>query len=136
MPIHKLIKQVKLDELFWDFDAVSLYPSAMLDEKSIYPRIETGYTYTEYMKDELVEKFNTSNFTQGIASFKMKYCNPNNSVVQHLPIKECEKKIEINRLRNGDFLDTLNSLDTPEIVKVGGKLIEIYESIFIERNSK
>ena len=42
LPIHQLIKQIKLDELLWDFDAVSLYPSAMWDENSIYPRIETG----------------------------------------------------------------------------------------------
>ena len=28
-PIHQLLKQIKLDELLWDFDAVSLYPSAM-----------------------------------------------------------------------------------------------------------
>ena len=42
LPIHQLIKQTKLDELLWDFDAVRLYPSAMRDENSIYPRIETG----------------------------------------------------------------------------------------------
>ena len=42
LPIHQLIKQIKLEELLWDFDATSLYPSAMWDEKSIYPRIETG----------------------------------------------------------------------------------------------
>ena len=33
--IHQLIKQIKLDELPWDFDAVSLYPSAMWDENSV-----------------------------------------------------------------------------------------------------
>ena len=36
-----------------DFDAVSLYPSAMWDENSIYPRIETGSAYTKDMNDEL-----------------------------------------------------------------------------------
>ena len=29
LPIHQLLKQIKLDELLWDFDAVSLYPSVM-----------------------------------------------------------------------------------------------------------
>ena len=29
LPIHQLTKQIKLDEILWDFDAVSLYPSAM-----------------------------------------------------------------------------------------------------------
>ena len=50
------MKEIKLDELLWDFDNVSLYPSAMWDEKSIYPRNETGYAYTKDMIDELVEK--------------------------------------------------------------------------------
>ena len=57
-------KAKKLDELLWDFDAVSLYPSAMWDEKSLYPRIDTGYAYTTDVNDELVENFNTANFTQ------------------------------------------------------------------------
>ena len=61
--IHQLIKQVNIDELLWDFDAVSLYPSAMYDANSIYPRIEIGYAFTENMNDELVKKFNTGSFT-------------------------------------------------------------------------
>ena len=40
LPIHRVFKQLKLDELLWDFDAVNLYPSAIGDENSIYPRIE------------------------------------------------------------------------------------------------
>ena len=63
LPIHQLIKQINLKEKLWDFDAVSLYPSAMWDEKPIYPRRETGYSFTEDMNDELVQKFNTGNFT-------------------------------------------------------------------------
>ena len=73
LPIHQLIKQLKLDELFWDFDAVSLHPSAMWDEKFIYPRIETAYAFTEDMNDDLVEKFNTGKFTKGSAILKIKY---------------------------------------------------------------
>ena len=41
LTIHQLIKQIKLDELLWDLDAVSLYPSAMWDENSFFPSIET-----------------------------------------------------------------------------------------------
>ena len=82
--------------LLWDFDAVSLYPSAMWDPKSIYPKIETGYAYEKHMNDELVKKFNNQTFTQGSAILKIKYYNPKNLIVQDLPIKEKEKKIEIN----------------------------------------
>ena len=40
--LHKIRKRIELIHLLWDFDALSLYPSAMWDENSIYPRIETG----------------------------------------------------------------------------------------------
>ena len=85
--LHKIIKRVKLIELLWDFDAVSLYPSAMWDENSIYPRIETGYAFTRDITDELVEKFNNQTFIKGSAILKIKYYNPRGLIVQHLPIK-------------------------------------------------
>ena len=56
LPIRQILKQIKLDEILWDFDAVSLYPSAMLDEKSVYPRNETGNASTKEMNKELVKK--------------------------------------------------------------------------------
>ena len=40
------------------------------------------------MNDELVEKFNTGNFTQGSAVLKSKYYNPKNLTVQFLPVKK------------------------------------------------
>ena len=135
LPIQ-LIIQMKLDELPWDYDANSLYSSAMRVEKSIYPRIKTGYTFTKDMKDELVEKFNTGNFTQGNAILKNKYYNPEKLIVQHLPVKRREKKIEIIRMRNGYIIDTLTSVDIQEIVKIGGKVIETYEGAMYRENFK
>ena len=115
--------------MLWDFDAVSLYPSAMWDEKSIYPRIETEYAYTGDMNDEPVKKFNNQSFNQGSAILKFKHYNSKDLIVQHLPVKEKEQKIEINRMRNGYILDTLTSVDIQEIVKIGGKVQEIYEGV-------
>ena len=132
--IHKLLKQIELAHLLWDFDANSLYPSAMWDENSKYPRIETGYAYTRDMNDELVEKFNNQTFSKGSAFLKIKYYNPKNVIVQHLPIKEREKKIEINRMRNGYIIDILTSVDIQEIVKIVGKVIEIYEGVIYKEN--
>ena len=134
--LHKLIKQIKLIHLLWDFDATSLYPSAMWDEKSVYPRIETGYAYTRDMNNELVEKFNNQIFTKGSAFLKIKYYNPKNLIVQHLPVKEKEKKSEINRMRNGYIIDTLTSVDIQEIVKIGGKVVEIYGGVIHRENFK
>ena len=134
--LHKLIQRIELIHLLWDFDAVSLYPSAMSDEKSFYPRIETGYPYQSDMNDELVEKFNTGNFNQGSAILKIKYYNPKNLIVQHLPIIERVSKIEINHMRNGYNIDHLTSVDIQEIVKIGGKIIEIYEGVIYRENFK
>ena len=134
--LHKLIQRIELIHLLWDFDAVSLYPSAMWYENSIYPRIETGYAYTRDMNDTLVEMFNNQTFTRGSATLKIKYYNPKNLIVQHIPIKGKEKKIEINRMRNGYIIDTLTSVDICEIVKIGGKVIEIYEGVIYRENFK
>ena len=58
--------------MLWAFDCTSLYPSAMWDESSIFPKIETGYAFTPDMNDELVEKFINQTFTQGSAILKIK----------------------------------------------------------------
>ena len=95
LPLHQLIKQIKIDELLWYFNAVSIYPSAIWDEKSIYLRIETGYAFTEVMNDELLENFNTGNFTQGSAILRIKCYNPKNLIVQQLPVREKMIKLKL-----------------------------------------
>ena len=134
--LHKIIKRIELIHLLWDFDAVSLYPSAMWDESIIYPRIETGYAFTSDMNDDIVEKFNNGNFTQGSAILKIKYYNPKNLIVRQIPVKEREKETEINRVRNGYIIDYLTSVDIQEIVKLGGKVIHVYEGVIYHENFK
>ena len=108
----------------------------MWDENSVYPRIETGYAITRDMNRFLVHKFNNQTFNQGSAILKIKYYNPKNLIVQHLPVKEKEGKLEINRMRNGYIIDTLTSVDIQEIVKIGGKVIQIYEGVIYKENFK
>ena len=136
LPIHQLIIQLNVIELLWDFDCVSLYLSAMWDKNSIYPKIETGYAFEKHMNDELVEKFNNQIFTQGSAILKIEFYNPKSLILQHLPVKEKEKKIEINRIRNGYITQVLTSVDIQEIVKIGGRVIEIYEGVIYRENFK
>ena len=81
------------------------------------------------MKDELVHKVNNGNFTQGSAILKIKYYNPKNLIVQHLLVKEGEKKVEINRMRNGFIIELLTSVDIQETVRIGGEVIQIYEGV-------
>ena len=88
------------------------------------------------MNNFLVQRFNNQTFTQGSAILKNKYYNPKNLIVQHIPIKEKEKKMEFNRMRNGYIIDTLTSVDIQEIVEIGGKVIEIYEGVVYRENFK
>ena len=39
-------------------------------------------------------------------------------------------------MRNGYIIDTLNSIDTCEILKIGGRVIEIYEAVIYKENFK
>ena len=108
----------------------------MSDPKSIYPRIETGYTFTKDMINELVNKFNNQIFTQGSAILKINVFNPKKFFAQHLPVEEREKKIENNGMRNGYIIDTLTSVDIQEVVKIGGKVVEIFEGVIYRENFK
>ena len=97
----------------------------MSDEKSIFPQIETGYAFLPYLNGDLVEKFNNQPSTQDSAILKTKCFNPKDLIVQHLPVKEGEKKIEVSRMRNGYIVNVLNSVDDEETVKIGGKAIDV-----------
>ena len=72
LSIHRFLKCLSLNDLLWSYDANNLYPSAMSDDMSIYPKIETGFAFTPDMIDEIVEKFSEGNFTQGSAISKIK----------------------------------------------------------------
>ena len=50
-------------------------------------------------------------------------------MVQHLPVKEREKKFENNHMRNRYIMEHLTSVDIQEIVNIGRNIIEIYEGV-------
>ena len=120
-----------------DFDAKSLYLSAIWDEKSVYPKIETGFTFKPHRNKTYVDAFKNQTFNQdgnesGI--LRTKDYNPPDLKVQHLPVKERVENIEVNRMRNRYIIDTLTSVDIQEIVKNGGKVVEIYEGVIYREN--
>ena len=89
------------------------------------------------MNDVYVEAFNNQTFNRDgdeNAILTIKSYNPPDLVFQHLPVKEKVKKMEVNRMKNGYIIDTLRSVDTCEIVKIGGKLIEIYKGVIYREN--
>ena len=78
-----------------DFDASSLYPSAMWDKSSVYPKIETGFAFKPALNDVYVEAFNKQTFNQDgdeSAILRIKCYNPPTLLFQHLPVKEEVKK--------------------------------------------
>ena len=139
LPIHKELSKLDSNKTQMDYDATSLYPSAMWDEKSVYPKIETGFAFKPDMNDVYVEAFNNQTFNQDgdeSAILTIKYYNPPDLIFQHLPVKEKVKKREVNRMRNGYINDTLTSIDICQIVQIGGKVIEIYEGVIYRENFK
>ena len=54
---HKELSNLVSNETQMDFDATTFYPSAMWDEKSNYPEIETVFAFKPDMNDNYVEPF-------------------------------------------------------------------------------
>ena len=139
LPIHKELSKLDSNKTQMDFDATSPYPGAMWDEKSVYPKIETGFAFKPHMNDIYVEAFNNQTFNEDgdeSAILTNKYYNPPDLILQHLPVEEKVKKIEVNRMRNGYIIDTLTSVDIQEIIKIGGKLVQIYQGVIYRENFK
>ena len=57
-------------------------------------------------------------------------------MLQHLPVKEQVKKIEVNRMRKGYISDTLPSVDIQDHATIGRKVTRIYEGIIQRENFK
>ena len=139
LPIQKELSKLNSNKTQMDFDATSLYPSAMLDENSVYPKIETGFTFQPDLNDVYVEAFNHQTFSEDgneSAILAIKHFNPPDLIFQLLPVKEKVKKIEVNRMGNGYIISTLTSVYIQEIVELGGKVIEIYEGVIYRENFK
>ena len=139
LPIRKELSKLDSNKTQMNYDATSLYPSAMYDCESVYPKIETGFVFRPHMNKTYVESFNNQTFNEDgdeSAILTIKYYNPPDLIFQHLPVKEKVKKVDVNRMRNGYIIDTLTSVDICEIVKIGGKVIEMYEGVIYRENFK
>ena len=139
LSIHKKLQKLDDNDIMMNFDATSLYASALWDENSVYPKIETGFAFKPHMNKTYVDAFNNQTFNQDgdeSAILRIKYYNPRNLIFQHLPVKEKVENVEVNRLRNGYIIDTLTSVDICEIVKTGARVVEIYEGVIYRENFK
>ena len=64
LSIHEKLQKLNLIKVLMDIDATSLYPSSMWDEKSTYPKTETGLAFKPHMNDVYKEVFNNQTFSQ------------------------------------------------------------------------
>ena len=72
------------------FDGSSLYPYAMWDEKTVYPKIESGFAFTPHMNKVYVEVFQKQTFNQD--GNESAIFNPPNLVFQHIAINKKSSK--------------------------------------------
>ena len=49
LPIQGQLSKLVLKRTQMDFDATSFYPPAMWNNDSVYPKVESGYTFTPHM---------------------------------------------------------------------------------------
>ena len=65
LPIHKKLQKLDVNNnVTMDCRGNSLYPSAMRDENSVFPKIESGFAFAPHMNDVYVKAFNDQTFNQ------------------------------------------------------------------------
>ena len=62
--LHEKLQKLNLNNVMMDFDATSLFPSAMWDGKSVYPKIETVFVFQPHKNNIYMEVFNNQTFEQ------------------------------------------------------------------------
>ena len=102
LPIHEKLRKSNLNDVMMDFDATSLYPSAMWDKNSVYLKIEAGIAFKPHMNKTYADAFNYQIFNQDgnePAILRKKYYNSPNLIFQHLPVNQSQKKMKILKLK-------------------------------------
>ena len=83
-----------------DIHATSLYPSAMYDEKCVYPKTESEFAFKLYMINVHVEVFNFESFNENgneSAILENKFYNPHEFTFDHFPVKEKINSIDVKK---------------------------------------
>ena len=62
LTLHEKFKKVNVKDVMMDCDAILLYPSAMWDEKTVYPKIDTGFAFKPQMNNVYVKAVNDQSF--------------------------------------------------------------------------
>ena len=141
LEISKELNNLDKKDRLVSSDYVSLYPSAMVDSKSKFSKIETAKAILPESSDLLCELFNTGNWSSLNKNgfFKVLYHSSKENILQHLPINEkvynpkTKKEEQINVFRNGEIIDHVTSIDLEEIVRVGGRVLKFFEGFICDQ---
>ena len=109
----------------------------MSDAASVSLKIETGNVLDLSMEEVLYDQFHSRTLLES-QILQLKHYKQEDLVLQHISIKEeftldvedkWGKMVEVNDLGKGCIIDTLTSDDIQELVKTGGKVVEISEDV-------
>ena len=87
----------------------------------------------KYLEVQILGSKNTKDLASNSGILKIKYVNPENIIVQHVPVKEKVEKQKVNSSRSGFLTNTSTSVDVLEIVRIGNTVIEIFGEVSLER---
>ena len=89
----KYLQKINKDDLLVSYDFNSLYPSAQIDIKSTWPKLETTCPFAKDMSEIICSLFNSARWNEfkRSALLSVIYHNPENLVFQHLHVKEKNK---------------------------------------------
>ena len=94
LPIHEQLYRLDLNINQMDFDAASLYPSAMWDKDSVYPKIETSYTFKPQMNDVFVNDFNNQTLAKMVMTPKFYRYNVTIHQILYFNIYQLKKMLK------------------------------------------
>ena len=64
MKLHDRLSKLYIKNTQMNSDATSLYPTAMFEKNSIYPKIDTGYPFKPLINDIFINCFDRKTFNQ------------------------------------------------------------------------
>ena len=98
LPIPKELSELDSSKTPMDYDATSLYPSAMWDQNSVYPKIETGFAFKPHMNDIYEQAFNNQTFNQGGDESAVLTKNITIHLILYFSICKSDKKLRMSKL--------------------------------------
>ena len=139
LEVSKDLRMINKDDLLVSGDFNNIYRIAEADGNSTWSAIETANPFEKYLNDAVCEKIVSGRWDElGRSAFlTVKYHKPANLIFQHLPVKERiinpyehDRLEQMNCSRGGIVSDTIEFIDSVEIVNCEGVVLEVYEGFF------